>query len=60
MAASFIEASWRKSFISDLRRARKVSENDKQWIIIYNGKAHQFQFVWIQGICVKVGCCKMS
>jgi hypothetical protein len=55
MVGQFIDTFWRKSFIGDLRRARKVSEDDNQWSLIYNGKVHQFQFVWVQGICIKVG-----
>jgi hypothetical protein len=60
MVGQFIDTFWRKSFIGDLRRARKVSEDDTQWTLVYDGKAHQFQFVWIQGICVKVGYWKIK
>lgn len=55
MVGQFIHSFWRKSFIGDLRRARKISDDDSQWTIVYNGKAHQFEFVWLQGLCVKVG-----
>jgi hypothetical protein len=54
MVGQFIDTFWRKSFIGDLHRAKKVSEDDTLWTLTYAGKAHQFQFVWIQGICVKV------
>jgi len=54
MVGQFIDTFWRKSFIGDLRRAKKVCEDDTQWTLVYNGKAHQFQFVWLQGICVKI------
>ncbi|CAF2454625.1 unnamed protein product [Rotaria sp. Silwood2] len=57
MVGQFIDTFWRKSFIGDLRRARKVSEDDTEWTITYNGKVHQFQFVWLQGICVKILTC---
>jgi hypothetical protein len=55
MVGQFIDTFWRKSFIGDLRRARKVPEDDTQWALVYAGKTHQFQFVWLQGLCVKVG-----
>ncbi|CAF4576104.1 unnamed protein product [Rotaria socialis] len=54
MVGQFIDTFWRKSFIGDLRRARKVSDDDTQWTIIYNGKAQQFQYVWLQGLCIKI------
>ncbi|CAF1314503.1 unnamed protein product [Adineta steineri] len=55
MAGQFIDTFWRKSFIGDLRRARKISENENQWSLMYDGKTHQFQYVWLQGLCIKVG-----
>ncbi len=55
MVGQFIDTFWRKSFIGDLHRARKVSEDETQWSLGYQGKDHRFQFVWLQGICVKVG-----
>ncbi|CAF3032727.1 unnamed protein product [Rotaria sp. Silwood2] len=36
MVGQFIDTFWRKSFIGDLRRARKVSEDDTEWTITYN------------------------
>jgi hypothetical protein len=60
MVGQFIDTFWRKSFIGDLQRAKKVSEDDNQWSLMYDGKSHLFQFVWIQGICVKVGSQKQS
>ena len=55
MVGQFIDTFWRKSFIGELRRATKLADDDTQWSIIYHGKEHLFQFVWLQGICVKVG-----
>lgn len=54
MATQFVDTFWRKSFIGDLHHAKKLSEDGETWTLVYNGKAHQFRFVWIQGICVKV------
>ncbi|CAF1054273.1 unnamed protein product [Adineta steineri] len=54
MAGQFIDTFWRKSFIGDLRRARKISENENQWSLMYDGKTHQFQYVWLQGLCIKI------
>ncbi|UJR23060.1 hypothetical protein I4U23_026085 [Adineta vaga] len=54
MVGQFIDTVWRKSFIGDLRRAKNISEDDNQWTIVRNGITHQFQFVWIQGLCIKV------
>ena len=54
MVGQFIDTFWRKSFIGDLRRAKKRSDDDSQWTINHAGKTHQFQFVWLQGLCVKV------
>ena len=54
MVGQFIDTFWRKSFIGDLRRARKISDDGTQWALTYQGIDQQFQFVWLQGICVKV------
>ena len=55
MVGQFIDTFWRKSFIGELRLARKVAEDETLWTLTHAGKAHQFQFVWLQGLCVKVG-----
>lgn len=55
MVGQFVETFWRKSFIGDLRRAKKVFGDDSQWTIEHGGKTQRFEFVWLQGICVKVG-----
>lgn len=54
MAGNFLNIFWRKSFIGDLRRAKKSFDDDTQWILEYQGKEHRFQFIWIQGLCTKV------
>lgn len=54
MVGQFIDTFWRKSFIGELRRAKKLVDDDTQWSLVYHGKEHSFQFVWLQGICVKV------
>lgn len=54
MVGQFIDTFWRKSFIGDLRRAKKLPDDDGQWTICLAGKTHQFQFVWLQGLCVKI------
>ena len=54
MVGNFVDTFWRKSFIGDLRRARKSLDNDSQWLLEYEGKEHCFQFIWLQGLCTKV------
>ena len=60
MVGQFIDTLWRKSFIGDLRRAKKVSGDDSYWSLVYYGKDHRFQFVWLQGICIQVGVIDIS
>jgi hypothetical protein len=55
MVGQFIDTFWRKSLIGELRRAKKVSGDDSYWSLVYHGKDHRFQFVWLQGICIQVG-----
>ncbi len=60
MTGQFIDTFWRKSFIGDLRRAKKISGDETQWSLVYHGKDHRFQFVWLQGICIQVGYYQIS